>query len=59
PYSCGFQGHPTGEALDKMMNGRKSKKNEAAANYDRLHASLFAWSARRSAFTDCSRALRR
>jgi hypothetical protein len=30
PYSCGFQRYPTEETLDKMMNGRKSKKNEAA-----------------------------
>jgi site-specific recombinase XerD len=35
----GFHRHPAGETLDKIMNGRKSVKHGAAADYgsDRKH----------------------
>src|ERR1017187_3488090 len=36
PCLCGFQGHPAGETLDKMMSGRKSRKT-GGDDSDRKH----------------------
>jgi hypothetical protein len=50
----GDKNHLSDSTLDKMMNGRKSKKDEAAANDDRLHASLFALCDNDKRMSDCS-----